>query len=391
MLQKLIAHSSDLKRLKDEGYGVQVRSNLLLVHRIPYLNAQKQIEYGTLVSELTLKGYQTGGPSTHVIYFKGGFPHFADGSPITALRHQDLDQQLASEIYVNRSFSNNPGRCYLDYWEKITTYTNIISAPAKMIDPNVSELNFLEFSEHADESVFQYLDTNASRANIGGICERVAGQKIAIIGVGGTGSYILDFVAKTPVAEIHLFDGDRFYTHNAFRAPGAASIEELNASEYKVSILARKYRQMHKYIFEHPVYIGKENLQEISAMTLVFIAIDKGEIKKAIIQHLLQVGIPFIDVGIGVEVKKNALLGMVRVTTGTHTKNEHLSSRISFVDDENDGYNSNIQIAELNALNAALAVIKWKKMFGFYNDLEGEFHTTYTINVSQMVNDEITL
>ena len=31
-----------------------------------------------------------------------------------------------------------------------------------------------------------------------------------------------------------------------------------------------------------------------------------------------------------------------------------------------DDYNRNIQIADLNALNAAFAVIKWKKLFGFY-------------------------
>ena len=40
-------------------------------------------------------------------------------------------------------------------------------------------------------------------------------------------------------------------------------------------------------------------------------------------------------------------------------------------------YSHNIQIAELNALNAALAVIKWKKLAGFYVDLEGEHFTVY--------------
>jgi hypothetical protein len=35
-------------------------------------------------------------------------------------------------------------------------------------------------------------------------------------------------------------------------------------------------------------------------------------------------------------------------------------------------YDGNIQIAELNSLNAALAVIKWKKLCGFYNDRKAE-------------------
>jgi hypothetical protein len=90
----------------------------------------------------------------------------------------------------------------------------------------------------------------------------------------------------------------------------------------------------------------------------------------------------------GIDIVKNTLIGTLRVTTGSHEKNNHLKERISFVDDEDDGYNSNIQISELNDLNAALAVVKWKKLCGFYNDMEWEYHTTYIINESQLLNDE---
>jgi hypothetical protein len=41
-------------------------------------------------------------------------------------------------------------------------------------------------------------------------------------------------------------------------------------------------------------------------------------------------------------------------------------------------------------LNAVLAVIKWKKMCGFYQDLREEHHSTYSINVNQLTNDEVT-
>ena len=33
-------------------------------------------------------------------------------------------------------------------------------------------------------------------------------------------------------------------------------------------------------------------------------------------------------------------------------------------------YERNIQIADLNALTASMAVIRWKKFSGFYQDLE---------------------
>ena len=55
------------------------------------------------------------------------------------------------------------------------------------------------------------------------------------MGLGGTGSYVLDLVAKTPVWEIHLFDGDAFLQHNAFRSPGAPSLDELEAQPPKAA------------------------------------------------------------------------------------------------------------------------------------------------------------
>ena len=57
------------------------------------------------------------------------------------------------------------------------------------------------------------------RAGISDLNAMLRGQKIAIVGLGGTGSYILDLIAKTEVSEIHLIDADEFVNHNAFRAP----------------------------------------------------------------------------------------------------------------------------------------------------------------------------
>jgi hypothetical protein len=51
-------------------------------------------------------------------------------------------------------------------------------------------------------------------------------------------------------------------------------------------------------------------------------------------------------------------------------------------------YDKNIQIAELNALHAALAVIKWKKIFGFYADQRGEHYSTYAIGRNDTNNED---
>jgi tRNA A37 threonylcarbamoyladenosine dehydratase len=50
---------------------------------------------------------------------------------------------------------------------------------------------------------------------------------VAVIGLGGTGAYVLDFLVKTPVREIRAFDLDVFHVHNAFRPPGRLDESEL--------------------------------------------------------------------------------------------------------------------------------------------------------------------
>ena len=98
--------------------------------------------------------------------------------------------------------------------------------------------------------------------------------------------------------------------------------------------------------------------------------------------------IKFIDVGMGIQNVDNKLTGVLRVTTCTEEKIDHIDKRISFVDNIENEYKSNIQIAELNAMNAALAVIKWKKIIDFYHDFEGEFHSTYTIDTNLLTSDD---
>ena len=82
MSQELINRNADLKRLRDEGYFVQIRGGLLLLREVPYVNQERQVCYGTLISTLTMAGEQTKRPDTHVVCFDGAFPCHADGSAL---------------------------------------------------------------------------------------------------------------------------------------------------------------------------------------------------------------------------------------------------------------------------------------------------------------------
>ncbi|MBL7738452.1 MAG: ThiF family adenylyltransferase [Chitinophagaceae bacterium] len=392
MQQQLINHSPDLKRLRDEGYEIEIKGGYLLSHHIPYVNSKKEVKYGTLVSELTLRDNgKTAKPNNHVICFIGEHPCNKNGCIITGIQHATHNEQLYEGVIINHKFSNKPLNGYPDYYEKIKRYADIISAPAKSLDKLVTEKTFKVISNEDDESVFQYYDTNASRANIQVINSKFKGQKIAIIGLGGTGAYILDLVSKTPVQEIHPYDGDVFLQHNAFRSPGAVSLEQLSKGGLrKAEHHSSVYKNMHKNIMPHDYYVTRENMHELKNYCYVFICLDKNPVRKEIMDFLIGAGIPFIDVGLGVNIAENNLVGTVRVTTGTPGKNDHLGLRVSCEDNENNEYATNIQIADLNCLNAVLAVIKWKKLSGFYQDVKEEHHTTYSINVSQLRNEDTT-
>ncbi len=388
MSEQLVNRSPDLRRLQEEGYDIEVRSNCLLVKQVPYVTAGRMVERGILVSELSTSGSVTIPPNTHVVSFVGSIPCDNHGRELDKIIHQRAAVPLGGDITASCTFSSKPAEGYQDYYEKMTAYINILLGFARAIDPSITAQTFPPLRADANDSVFRYVDSASSRAQISAITEKLKLGKIAIIGLGGTGSYILDLITKTPIEEIHLYDGDVFYTHNAFRAPGAASIEELDAMPKKVDYFQRKYDPLHRNIIPHPVYIDKTNVDELRDMSFVFLAMDTGPAKKLIIEKLGEFGVSFIDTGISVFQAAGSLAGIVRTTTSDPAHRQHVRKRISFAEEDDDAYEQNIQIADLNALNAIMAVIKWKKLFGFYIDLEHEYSSTYTVDGNHLLNED---
>jgi hypothetical protein len=156
----------------------------------------------------------------------------------------------------------------------------------------------------------------------------------------------------------------------------------------KVDYFQSIYLNMRKGISAHAVYITDENIELLSGLSFVFVCIDSNSARGQILSSLKQLGIPFIDVGLGVNIVEDSLVGIIRVTVGTPSKTDHIPNRIGVNDIDDNEYSTNIQIADLNAMNALLAVMKWKKLNGFYQDLKEEHHTTYTINTSQLINED---
>lgn len=393
MSQRPIARSDDLQRLRADGYTLVIRGGKLVVGDVPFVDQNRVLrEDGSLVMSLSLSGETTTAPSDHTAYFVGGVPCDALGQPLSKIINSVSATDLGDGLVASCYFSAKPhGRgSYTDYYEKVTTYVGHITAPASALRDEVTARRFRPAAAtDGDDGPFRYIDTASSRVGIEAVNARLASERLAIVGLGGSGEYILDYVTKTPVPDIHLFDGDHFYSHNAFRAPGAPSLEQLEARPLKVEHFAALYGNMHGGIVQHPYHLDESNVAELEDMTFVFLAIDDAPAKRPIVAALQQSGIPFIDVGMGVTAIDGKLTGVVRTTLSTPAKNDHVGGRIAMSDTgvEND-YGSNIQIAELNAYNAAAAVIRWKKFRGVYADLGCEHNTTYSIATNHVVNED---
>ena len=381
-----ISRSDDLRRLEAEGYEIEVRSGHLLMRSVPYITSRRTVGRGTLVASLTLEGDVTGKPDDHVAKWSGEVPCDSEGSPLNLIIQTHERCPLGEGIVVDHSFSRKPPQGYEDYYEMMTTYANIISGPVHSIDPNATARTFAAPDQVGDDSVFKYADTASSRAGITALSEKLSWGQVAIVGLGGTGSYILDLVAKTPVAEVHLFDGDRFGQHNAFRSPGAPHVEWLRASPTKSEYYKQVYSNIRRNIVAHGS-VDDGTAMCLREMKFVFIAVDQGSSRRFVVERLEEFGIPFIDVGMGVREVDGTLTGLLRVTRSTDQTRDLTRGDLPLSDHDGvDDYSSNIQTADLNALNATLAVINWKRMTGFYADSGHEQTSVYEIDSNHIIS-----
>jgi molybdopterin/thiamine biosynthesis adenylyltransferase len=387
--REIIEASPDLKKLFGEGFELSIKHVHLLVTSVPYVKADRTVAQGTLIFPLELQDdVKANKPPHHWCYFAGEYPCYASGAQMTALVVNNDVQKLAEGIVRNRQLSARPEPPDPDYHAKVWRYVRLLGDPARDIDPDADARTRRIVEVEDEESPLVFLDTNSARAQIMPISDKLKGQRIAIVGVGGTGSYVLDLLAKTPVKEIHLFDDDEFSLHNAYRAPGAPTTEQLRARMFKVDYLFEIYRRMHRGIKIHRERIRAENLGQLAGLSYVFLCLDPGPDKAALVKFLVASKTPFTDTGIGIESGNNRLVGVAKAVTVTPDNQKFLSSVPVKPPGDNDLYASNIQIAEMNSLAAILAVVRWKKHVGFYFDPRGERLCTYDVAANMLLNDE---
>src|SRR5713101_3203244 len=109
MSHRPIDRSPDLKKLRDEGYDIAIRSGYLVMKDIPYLNDKKEIKRGILISKLELSNDKANPPQDHVAQFAGEYPCHKDGSRIERIGTGDpINLKIDDSLTANYSFSAKP-------------------------------------------------------------------------------------------------------------------------------------------------------------------------------------------------------------------------------------------------------------------------------------------
>ena len=293
-----------------------------------------------------------------------GRVYHADGTPIG--NHVGGDGKIWSNISIKRGAQGRP--------EPDETAHDLLHRYAKHIVGAVSAAGSSKPAALAIPDPFKIPNTFEDRAGIRPVQNRIRGQRIAIIGLGGTGAYLLDLIAKTPVSEIHLLDSDCVDWHTLKRAPGAPTAEEIElvraGSLLKVDYYHSKYAAFRDGIHPHSVRVDSPSMfaEFLSdhPIDYAFVCIDQltdGESPRQDVVYcaLSEAEVPFIDSGVSITLEDCAVRGAV--TTSFYSagsdawKNAIPNARL---DGGAPGYR-NVQLPEVNALAASLVVMEWRR------------------------------
>ena len=305
-----------------------------------------------------------------------GRTYHADGNPIES--YIDGDGKTWSNISIRKGGRGSP--------EEDGSASDLIHRYAKQIVGAVSAAGYSETAFLAMPGPFKIPNTFEARAALGPVQDRIRDQRIAIIGLGGTGAYVLDLIAKTPVIEIHILDSDDVKWHNFMRAPGAPTAEEIELRRKgrlrKVDYYHSKYASLREGIHPHAVRVDSPSIlgEFLTAHPIdyAFVCIDQlteGDSPRQDVVYcaLSEAAVPFIDSGVSITVEDRAVRGAVTTSAygaGSMAWKDAIPN--ARVEGNVPGYR-NVQLPEVNALAASLAMMEWRRRTEQYVDESTSF------------------
>ena len=126
----------------------------------------------------------------------------------------------------------------------------------------------------------------------------VAQERVAIVGLGGVGAWIADFVVKADPREVHGWDYDCIEPKNILRMPGGLD-PSVWIGRPKAEWFQETYSRIHTSVHGHSAKVLPENVQEvIEGTTSAFVAVDEAQDRMMVCDALASAGVTVVGVGL---------------------------------------------------------------------------------------------
>ena len=152
----------------------------------------------------------------------------------------------------------------------------------------------------------------------------------------------------------------------------------------KAEYYGEHYQRMRTGISIYAEYWQSDQPADVFGdLHFVFVAIDKTETRTALCETLEEIGIPFIDVGMGIERRQERVRGSCQVFFSGEDPGRWRIGIPTAEGAEEEYYE--LQLADLGALNAALAVGTWRRYIGQYEEENKDWLIRYRIENNDLL------
>lgn len=345
-------HEELLKRETGRrGWHIDVAEDHIAVEGVPYRQQDGtfgvcQVMVWVLEDGLTMTAPPDGSGATHAARLRGvsgGKAYHANGDPVGNVIWTDSSHECVISIKLD---SGN----YEDAWHALLNYCSIVAAAAQAGGGQETQRK---------DRVFQFEILGENTPDIREWQDKARGQKIGIVGLGGVGLWLLDIMSKTDVSEIRIWDGDHIEGRNLVRAPGWAGQDGIGQN--KAEYFGHLYSQFRTGISVYPEYLDPgDPSNTLDSLDFVFIAIDRADTRGALCERLEQSGVSFVDVGMGIERQHGEVRGSLQVFFSGKDAGRWRIGIPTIVGIGEQEYHV-LQLADLAALNASIAVGMWRR------------------------------
>ena len=191
----------------------------------------------------------------------------------------------------------------------------------------------------------------------------VAQERVGIIGLGGVGAWISDFVIKSDPQEIHGWDDDCIEPKNILRMPGGLD-PDVWIGRKKAEWFHEIYSVIHANVHGHTVKILPENVKDvIERTTFCFVAVDNADDRMMVCDKLASADIPFVVAGLSLIRKDKRVAVSMRIVTA-HVGVPSWREAIPQVGQAGQDDYGSLDLPDVYSMAAGWSIQSWRKMRG---------------------------